>query len=84
MQFEVVTPKGSVVKTEADAVIAPGAAGEFGVLPHHSPMVSALKPGTLSWRSHGNTEQLRIGAGVCEVRDDRVIIATESTDKIGQ
>ena len=45
MQLSVTTPRGALVDTEVDEVTAPGALGEFGVLPGHVPFLSALKPG---------------------------------------
>ncbi|MBI3806461.1 MAG: F0F1 ATP synthase subunit epsilon [Nitrospirae bacterium] len=44
--LEVVTPDKLLLSKEVDEVIAPGAEGEFGVLPGHSHFLSTLKIGT--------------------------------------
>ncbi len=82
MKLEVVTPKGTAVEADVDEVTAPGLAGEFGVLPGHTPFLTALREGRLTWRGRGGEGTLNIGAGFCEVDGkDRVIVLTQSVDK---
>ncbi len=82
MHLEVLTPQKTALNTEVDEVTVPGLAGEFGVLPGHTPFLSALKPGTLSWRGKGGGGALAIGAGYCEVDGkDRIVVLTNSADK---
>lgn len=83
MKVEVVTPTGTVVSTDADELIAPGVAGEFGVLPGHTPFISAMKPGILKYKTGGAVHQLAVGAGLVEVSgDERVVVITDRTAKI--
>ena len=42
MRLSVTTPQGALVEADVDEVTAPGALGEFGVLPGHVPFLSAL------------------------------------------
>jgi F-type H+-transporting ATPase subunit epsilon len=78
MLLEVVTPTGSAVSTNADEVIVPGAEGEFGVLGGHTPFVSALKPGSLRYRTGAEMRVLSIGAGLVEVTGlDKVVVLTD-------
>jgi F-type H+-transporting ATPase subunit epsilon len=82
MHLEVLTPQKSAVTAEVDEVTVPGLAGEFGVLPGHTPFLSALRAGTLSWRGKGGAGSLHIGPGYCEVDGkDRVVVLTNSADK---
>ena len=82
MKLEVVTPKGTAVEAEVNEVTAPGVAGEFGVLPGHTPFLTALREGRLSWRGPGGEGTLSIGPGFCEVDGkDRVIVLTQQADK---
>ncbi|HEV3030060.1 MAG TPA: ATP synthase F1 subunit epsilon, partial [Polyangia bacterium] len=53
MKLSVTTPRGALVDADVDEVTAPGALGEFGVLPGHVPLMSALKPGVLVYRAGG-------------------------------
>jgi F-type H+-transporting ATPase subunit epsilon len=83
MQLEVVTPAGQAVSAEVDEVTVPGAVGEFGVLPGHTPFLTALRPGLLSWRGRASNGALVIGTGFCEVTADsaRVVVLTQSATK---
>jgi len=79
MQLEIVTPRGVAVSTEADEVVAPGARGEFGVLPGHTPFIAALKAGVLTYRKGPRREVLAVGPGYAEVSGhDRVVVLTQA------
>ena len=67
MQLTVTTPRGSLVQIEVDEIAAPGAVGEFGVLPGHIPFMAALKPGVLFYRSKDGPRFLAVGDGVLQV-----------------
>ena len=50
LQLEIVTPDKVVVSQTVDYVGVPGIEGEFGVLPHHIALLSALAIGDLYFR----------------------------------
>jgi F-type H+-transporting ATPase subunit epsilon len=55
---------------EASSLTAPGASGEMTVLGNHMPLVTTLKPGTLTVRTAEGEKQFQIDGGVMEVRRD--------------
>jgi F-type H+-transporting ATPase subunit epsilon len=57
-----------------DEVQAPGAAGYFGVLPGHTPLLALLQVGTLWYRKGAEKHYLSLAGGVAEVTADRVIV----------
>jgi F-type H+-transporting ATPase subunit epsilon len=67
MRLSVTTPRGSLVETDIDEVSAPGALGEFGILPGHVPFISALKPGVLVFRHQSQARVLAVSDGILEV-----------------
>jgi len=67
MHLTVTTPRGSLVQIEVDEIAAPGALGEFGVLPGHVPFMTALKPGVLFYRTKEGPRFLAVGDGVLQV-----------------
>lgn len=67
MRLSITTPKGSILDTEVDEIIAPGAQGEFGVLPGHIPFLSALRPGVLAYRTKEGERLLAVSDGLLEV-----------------
>ncbi len=48
LDVNVVTPKGVIAHEDSDALTAPGEEGEFELLPGHTPLLAALKPGVLT------------------------------------
>jgi F-type H+-transporting ATPase subunit epsilon len=82
MLLEIVAPSRQVVRSErVDEVIAPGSEGEFGVLPGHTPFLTTLKVGMLSYREGTQWHHLAVDWGYAEVGADRVIILAEGADR---
>src|SRR5436190_16520514 len=67
MRLSLTTPRGSLVETDVEEVTAPGTLGEFGVLPGHVPLMSALKPGVLVYRANDRTGVVAVGPGFLQV-----------------
>jgi F-type H+-transporting ATPase subunit epsilon len=75
--LEVVTPQGLLLREEVDEVIAPGELGYFGVLPGHTPFLSTLGIGEITYRRGADKHHLTCFWGFCEVLPDRVNILAE-------
>jgi F-type H+-transporting ATPase subunit epsilon len=67
MRLSVTTPRGALVDTDVEEVTAPGVLGELGVLPGHVPLMSALKPGVLVYRTKDDTGIVAVGQGFLQV-----------------
>jgi F-type H+-transporting ATPase subunit epsilon len=82
MLLEIVAPSRQVVRSErVDEVIAPGSEGEFGVLPGHTPFLTTLKVGMLSYREGTEWHHLAVDWGYAEVGPNRVVILAEGADR---
>jgi len=81
IHLQVITPTALVVDEQVDEVIAPGEAGEFGVLPSHTPFITTLHTGELKYRKGGVENKLIVEGGVADVRDDKVNIMTDGVKK---
>jgi F-type H+-transporting ATPase subunit epsilon len=79
--LEVVTPMGLLLREEVDEVIAPGEDGYFGVRPGHTPFLSTLGLGEISYRVGGQWLYLTCFWGFCEVLPDRVNILAEMGER---
>jgi len=77
LMLEVVTPVGLLLRETVDEVIAPGELGYFGVLPGHTPLLSALGLGEIKYRQGEQWIHLTCFWGFCEVLPDRVNILAE-------
>ena len=80
LKLEIVTPERKVVDAEVDSVTVPTASGEVGILPHHAPLISALKPGILGYTQRGTTERIAIAGGFIEVHNDKVSVLAASAE----
>ena len=74
LRLEIVSPEGRVFTDEVDMVVVPGVDGELGILPHHTPLVTALGTGELRIRRAGTSQYMLISGGFVEVRPDKVVI----------
>jgi F-type H+-transporting ATPase subunit epsilon len=77
LTLEVVTPEGLLLREEVDDVQAPGELGSFGVLPGHTPFLTTLGVGEISYRKGGERRHMTCFWGFCEVLPDRVNILAE-------
>src|SRR5262249_44743987 len=81
LELEVVTPEGLLLREDVDEVIAPGELGYFGVLPGHTPFLSSLGAGEITYRQGRESYHLTCFWGFCEVLPDRVSILAEIGEK---
>ena len=77
LKVEVVTPEGVILDREVEEVVAPGILGEFGVLIGHTPMLTFIKPGILSYLEDNKFTKFVVGKGFCEVLKDSVAVLVE-------
>ena len=80
LQLEVVTPDKTVVSAEVDMTVCPGVMGEFGVLPHHVSLLSALKTGCLRYTRNGAPTYVFISGGFADVNNKVLTVLAESAE----
>ena len=85
LKLEVVTPERRVVDVETEIITVPTASGEAGILSNHAPLISALKPGLLSYSVKGSTEKERLAVanGFVEVSGNQVSVLTDLAESAG-
>lgn len=79
--FSLVLPERELVTTESDMVVVPGSEGDFGVLPGHIPMITAVRPGVIELYDDGKvTARYMVAGGFAEVTPERcTVLAEEAT-----
>ncbi|MDR1856763.1 MAG: F0F1 ATP synthase subunit epsilon [Desulfovibrio sp.] len=80
LHLDVVTPDRTVVSAEAEMVVCAGVLGEFGVLPNHVSLLSALKIGALRYRVNGKDEYVFVSGGFADVNNNLVTVLAESAE----
>jgi F-type H+-transporting ATPase subunit epsilon len=82
LSLEVVTPDKAVVSDEAQIVVAPGAYGEFGVLPGHTTFLTTLRIGMIRYKDQaGNERIVFVNGGFAEVMLNTVTVLAESAER---
>jgi len=74
----IVTPEKLLVSEEVDQVNVPGSEGDMGILYDHTPILTNLRSGQLSYEKEGETIALVVSGGYLEVTDNRVTILAET------
>jgi F-type H+-transporting ATPase subunit epsilon len=78
VDFELVSPERLLFSRGVDMVVVPGAEGDFGVLPRHSPLISAIRPGVIKVYEQGQvTETIFVADGFAEVTPSRCTVLAE-------
>ena len=76
--FELVSPDRLLMSVEADAVAMPGMEGDFGVLPGHAPVISALRAGIIEVEGAADSpDRIYIAGGFAEISADRLVVLAE-------
>ncbi len=81
LRLEVVTPRRKVLDREADEIRLPGALGELGVLPGHTPLLTNVEIGPLTIIDGNETTKVAIFGGFAEVLPDRVTVLTGGAEE---
>ncbi len=83
--FELVAPERLLASEEVDMVVAPGADGDFGVLPEHSPLMSLLRPGIIEiYEGDRVSQRIFVGGGFAEVNEKGCTVLAEEAVPIGE
>lgn len=83
--LKLVTPSRLLIDEEVDEVTAPGALGQFGVLPNHISFLTLLEIGEMSYKQGGERYRLALSGGYAEVLDNVMTVlanAAEYADEI--
>ena len=69
----------------AEVVIAPGARGELGIYPRHTPLLTTLKPGSVRIKVPGQAEEevIYVSGGILEVQPHIVTILSDTAIRGG-
>ena len=79
--LEVVTPDRQFYIGDADSLVLPAIDGYMGVEVGHEPVVTAVVPGELKYRSEGAWTHAVVSQGLAEIMPDRVMVLTTSAER---
>ena len=79
IQVDVVSAEESIFSGEATFVAVPGEAGELGIMPGHTPLITRIKPGSVRVKlTDGSEEFIFVAGGVLEVQPKHVTVLSDT------
>jgi F-type H+-transporting ATPase subunit epsilon len=76
---DVVSAEASIFSGEAKFVALPGEAGELGILPKHTPLITRIKPGAVRIvKADGSEEFVFVAGGILEVQPNVVTVLADT------
>ena len=67
IHLDIITPERIVYSDEVDEVMVPGVEGELGILPHHTPLFTQIKPGEIKIKKGSQEIFLAVTGGFLDV-----------------
>jgi F-type H+-transporting ATPase subunit epsilon len=80
-RLEIMTAEKELYSEDVDLVVAPGAIGQLGILPHHAPLLTLLQPGELMVRKNGEDEYIAVTGGFLEVMANRIVVLADAVER---
>ena len=79
LQVDVVSAEESIFSGEASFVVLPGEAGELGIYPRHTPLITRIKPGAVRiQKADGGEEFVFVAGGILEVQPNGVTVLSDT------
>jgi F-type H+-transporting ATPase subunit epsilon len=80
IHVDVVSAEEAIFSGEAEFVVLPGEAGELGIYPRHTPLITRIKPGAVRIlpASGGNEELIFVAGGILEVQPGLITVLADT------
>ena len=79
IHVDVVSAEESIFSGEARFVALPGEAGELGIYPRHTPLITRIKPGAVRIeKADGGEEFVFVAGGILEVQPNHITVLSDT------
>ena len=79
MQVDVVSAEAQIFSGQAEFVALPGEAGELGIYPRHTPLITRIRPGAVRIQTAGGGEEfVFVAGGILEVQPNGVTVLADT------
>jgi F-type H+-transporting ATPase subunit epsilon len=80
IHIDVVSAEESIFSGEAEFVVLPGEAGELGIYPRHTPLITRIKAGTVRIKPAGGGEEqlIFVAGGILEVQPKMITVLADT------
>lgn len=84
IHVDVVSAEEQIFSGEAEFVALPGEAGELGIYPKHTPLITRIKPGAVRIQVAGGGEEfVFVAGGILEVQPNGVTVLADTAIRGG-
>ena len=80
IHIDVVSAEAWIFEGEAEFVALPGEAGELGIYPQHTPLITRIRPGAVRIKVAGQNDEefVFVAGGILEVQPNRVTVLADT------
>ena len=80
IHVDVVSAEASIFEGEAEFVALPGEAGELGIYPLHTPLITRIRRGAVRIKVAGQSDEefVFVAGGILEVQPNRVTVLADT------
>ena len=80
LHIDVVSAEEAIFSGEAEFVVLPGEAGELGIYPRHTPLITRIKPGAVRIKPAGGGEEqlIFVAGGILEVQPKVITVLADT------
>jgi F-type H+-transporting ATPase subunit epsilon len=80
IHVDVVSAEEQIFSGEAEFVVLPGEAGELGIYPRHTPLITRIKPGAVRIKPAGGGEEqlIFVAGGILEVQPKVITVLADT------
>jgi len=84
IHVDVVSAEEQIFSGEAEFVALPGEAGELGIYPKHTPLITRIRPGAVRIQTaNGGEEFVFVAGGILEVQPNGVTVLADTAIRGG-
>ena len=80
IHVDVVSAEEAIYSGEAEFVVLPGEAGELGIYPRHTPLITRIKPGAvrITPAGGGDEQLIFVAGGILEVQPKVITVLADT------
>ena len=81
-QVSILAADHVLYKGPCESLMIPTPKGQYGILAHHSKMISAVVPGTLTYREPGQEDSVAaVSSGLMKIENNEVLVLVDAAER---
>lgn len=84
LSLQIITPEGIILKKEGLSAVNVLLETDYpiGIRPGHAPMLAAIKPGIVKYRSPDKMGQFKVNPGILRIRNNTITILISNNNRV--